>query len=141
MSRGKRRKLTLEALDCLIGELEGVYSILPSAYYELDDNDDDDDEPVAGKGTIESEEVEVALSAVVETVSNMCNLASEPKSLNDLFEVLFSSTDNLVDLAVNLEDAVNGYFGELFGDCLDQANAYLSDIIEILKERRKKWSR
>ena len=92
-------------------------------------------------GSIESEEVEVALSSIVTTMTDKCDLATEPDSFSEMLESLFGSGDDAVSLAVNLEDAINGYFGELFGEDLNLANTYFSDLIELLKERRKKWKR
>ncbi|MBB5063118.1 hypothetical protein [Granulicella mallensis] len=126
-----------QVIDELIEELKGVHSILPSAYSDVDDEDDD---VFIEAGQIESEEVEVALSAVISVISKQCKLVQEPSSLSGLLELLFSPEDDLVSVAVNLEDAINGYFGELFGEDLDLADDYLTDLIDLLQQRRDKWT-
>ncbi|MGD0481613.1 MAG: hypothetical protein ABSA42_15675 [Terracidiphilus sp.] len=126
-------------MDSLIEELEGVQGLLPSSYYSVGDADEDGDDDTAEAGKIESEEVEVALAAAVSSIGERCDLPIDPESLSQLLEMLFSSDDDLVSIAVNLEDAINGYFGELFGENLDLADTYFSDLIAILKERREKW--
>ena len=140
--RGTRRnRLTVELMDKLIEELEAVQGLLPGAYYTVDDEGEDAGEEIVQAGQIESEEVEVALSAAVSSIGEQCNLPTAPESLSELLEKLFSADDDLVSLAVNLEDAINGYFGELFGENLDLADTYFSDLISTLKERRKRWKK
>jgi hypothetical protein len=139
MRRTRKTRLTAELMNSLIEELEGVQGLLPAAYYSVGDDDGDGGDDTVEAGQIESEEVEVALAAVVSSIGERCDLATDPESLADLLEMLFSSEDDLVSLAVNLEDAINGYFGELFGENLDLADTYFSDLIAILKERREKW--
>jgi hypothetical protein len=141
MSRTRKRRLTVELMDNLIEELEGVQGLLPSAYYSVGDDDGDGGDDTLEAGQIESEEVEVALTAAVSSIGKRCDLPTDPESLSELLEMLFSSDDVLVSLAVNLEDAINGYFGELFGENLDLADTYFSDLITILKERREKWKK
>jgi hypothetical protein len=120
--------------------LEGIQASLPTGYIEEDDQDDDGgDQEIRGKGIADSEEIEVALSALVSIVCERLEIPVEPSSLSDLLESIFSPEDDVVSVAVNLEDAINGYFGELFGEDLDLADTYFSDLIELLKERREKW--
>jgi hypothetical protein len=133
----RKRRLSFGALETLIEELDAVRSILPNAFAGYTDDDDEDSYFEAGQ--IESAEVEVALSSVISTMTVKCKLLDEPESLSELFEELFSPDDDLVNLAVNLEDAVNGYFGELFGEDLGSADDYLTDMVTTLKERRDKW--
>lgn len=139
MRRTRKKKLTVELMDSLIEELEGVQGLLPSSYHSVGDGDEDGDDDTVEAGKIESEEVEVALAAAVSSIGKRCDLPIDPESLAQLLEMLFSSDDDLVSIAVNLEDAINGYFGELFGENLDLADTYFSDLIAILKERREKW--
>jgi hypothetical protein len=139
VSRTRRVKLGIEGLDTLINELDGVRDKLPSAFGEYGVDDEDDSYTIIEPGKIDSEEVEVALSAVVSTLSGKYDLEDEPESLSDLFEILFSPEDDLVGIALNLEDAINGYFGELFGEDLDLADDYLCDLIAILKAKKEKW--
>ena len=135
--KSKKRGSSAAVLQLLIDELDGVYSTLPSAYYEVSD-DEEDGEDVIEAGQIDSEEIEVALSGVVTSVSTRCKLKREPTSLSELLEVLLSPDDELVSIAENLEEAINGYFGELFGESLELANEYLRDLIDGLKERKEK---
>ena len=141
MRETRRKRLTAELMDSLIGELEGVQGLLPSSYYAVDDSDGDGGEDTVEAGKIESEDLEVALAAAVSSVGERCDPPIDPDSLSDLLEKLFSADDDAVSLAVNLEDAINGYFGELFGENLDLADTYFSDLITLLKERRKKWKK
>jgi hypothetical protein len=137
MTTTKRRRLSFAALEDLIEELDGVRSILPSRYLVY--GDDDDEGAYVEEGKIESADVEVAISSVISTMTDKCRLRNEPETLSELIEKLFSPDDELVNLAINLEDAINGYFGEIFGEDLDLADDYLADIISALKERRDKW--
>jgi hypothetical protein len=138
----RRGKLTPEILDLLIEELDDVFGNIPSSYYkyETDDDDDNGDDDDGIEGKIDSEEIEVALSGIISTISKRCKLKVEPTSLSALLEILFSPDDDLVSLASNIEESINGYFGELFGENLDLANDYFSDLLEELKERREKWN-
>lgn len=127
-----------QIIDELVLELEGIRDILPSAWYsEVEEGEEDDIQ--IGNDSIDSEEIEVAISGLVSTLSEKLNLKADPGSLSELFESLFSPEDDAVSIAVNLEDAVNGYFGELFGENLELAHTYFSDLIDLLKERRAKW--
>ncbi|UWZ84745.1 hypothetical protein [Occallatibacter riparius] len=137
-----RKRPTIRLVDTLIEELEGIRDLLPTVYME-DEEEDDEGEggPIKAAGKIDSEEIEVALSALVSSISEKLDLRVEPSSFSDLLEALFSPEDDLVSLAVNLEDAINGYFGELFGENLDLADTYFGDLIALLKERREKWKR
>jgi hypothetical protein len=121
--------------DELLAELAGIRDALPSAWYdEVEESEGEDSQP--RKGKIDSEEIEVAISGLVASLSKKLGLTDEPGSLSALLESLFSPEDDAVSIAINLEDAVNGYFGELFGENLELAHAYLSDLIELLEKRR-----
>ena len=135
-----RKRPSIQLLSTIIESLEGIQASLPTGYIEEDDQDDDGgDQEIRGKGIADSEEIEVALSALVSIVCERLEIPVEPSSLSDLLESIFSPEDDVVSVAVNLEDAINGYFGELFGEDLDLADTYFSDLIELLKERREKW--
>jgi hypothetical protein len=141
VKRTRRKKLTVDLMNSLIEQLEAVQGLLPTAYYSVADSDEGDEEDTEEAGQIESEEVEVALASVVSSLAEQFELPTEPSSFSELLQELFSPDDVLVDLAVNLEDAINGYFGELFGENLDLADTYFSDLITTLKERREKWKK
>jgi hypothetical protein len=137
--RKTKKTPTRKVVDTLIEELEGIKGELPASIYLYDHDEEDDEAPLSENGTISSEQIEVALSGLVSSISEALGLPVEPGSLSELLEALFSSDDDSVSLALNLEDAVNGYFGELFGENLDLAETYFTELIELLKEKRKKW--
>jgi hypothetical protein len=132
------RKRPARVINELVEGLEEISELLPTNSF-VENDDDDDDDSIDASPSIDSEEIEVALSGLVSSLSDRLDLKVEPVSLSALLELLFSPEDDVVSLAVNLEDAVNGYFGELFGENLDLAEIYFADLIAILKERREKW--
>ncbi len=142
MTTRRRKSLNFDALRNLIDELKGVRGNLPSPYGEyIENEEDDEDYELTEPGHIESEDVEVGINAALSTATNEFELVEEPNCLSDLFAQIFSSDDEIVGVAINFEDAVNGYFGELFGEDLSLANSYLTEIITTLEERIGPWTK
>ncbi len=135
----KRPRLNTDTMNELIQELRSLKDTLPDPYGSYEEDEEGNEISSTEPGQIESEEVEVSISALVSTISSNWDTALEPSSLSDLLTALFSSADDVVSLAVNFEDAVNGYFGELFGENLNIAGDYLAELITTLEERRDKW--
>ncbi|WP_041597187.1 hypothetical protein [Granulicella tundricola] len=137
MKSDKTNRHAIKTLRLILEELRGISDLLPAAY-QLVGKIDEDGEIDLPESSIESEDVEIAVSALVSTVAETCDINDEPSSISELFTLILSSGDDLVSLAVNFEDCINGYSGELFGENLKLAQSYLDSIITVIEERLAK---
>jgi len=130
---------SLEILKTLRDELDGIDSILPSISDSVP-NEEDDSEMEITTTSIEAEEVEVAASALVSTINGKLGDESDAESFGELFADIFGDSSKEAELAAEFEEAIEGYFGDLFGEDLDRASELLYDLIALVKARIDKWN-
>jgi hypothetical protein len=139
-NKKNRRGPSTEILHALQDELGVIDSILPfrrkieppiseeSEEYEPED----DIEP-----KIESEEIELAVDQLIMSINELRGNKREAETLSDLFSIYFGSRSEAASTASAFEVAINGYFGNLFGEDLKKARQYLYELIDLVNAKLK----
>jgi hypothetical protein len=166
-SRKSKSRPTLETLKTLKDHLDGLDGLIPSVpiYLEkeekaekqesekgqVDEMGDSDDEPADDEyeevyvvddhpaGAIECEEIEFAIDGLLTDLNVLFDSKTEAKTLSDLFEEMFGEDAEIIDTVVEFEEAINGYFGWLFGDEAERAHGALATMVEFIEGRIEEW--
>jgi hypothetical protein len=114
---------------------------------EVNEGEHDEEEDISeeeydyGESTsMESEEIEVAVDELVSDLNDMRGHRRQAASLSDLFSVLFGKSSETVSVASDLGDAINGYFGQLLEEHIDQAQRCITELIDFVSSRMEQWN-
>lgn len=162
------KRVSAETLKALLDQLEGLQGLFPerneepykeasgetpssvpvpimaeqSANKEVDSDEepdfDPDEDDYSEKDTIDAEELEAAVDVLLSEMNSYLADKKEAKSIQELFALLFGEESRCVKIAADFEDAINGYFGHLFGKDLDLAEDRLDQLITYVRSRIKR---